>query len=89
VVVSQSAKADNSDLFDYAIKVSASVRNDGGDGEVVFEVTVHQDGKSWTKTQSKYLTAKATSDFEIRFAEVKFFNDFPNCQIRTYALGQE
>lgn len=87
VVVSQNATADNSDFFDYAVKVSASVRNDGGDGEVVFEVTVRQDGKTWTKTQTKRMTAKSTSDFEIRFAEVKLFKDLPNYEIRTYGLG--
>ncbi len=77
----------SSTLGDYSIRVWASVRNDGGDGEVVLEATVYQGEHHWTKTATRRLTAKETARMEIDFDEVALFDADPKYKVWAYPVG--
>lgn len=69
VIVSSFMDGTPSTLTDYAVRVVADVRNDGAEGQIVFEATVFEGNKVWTKTATAVMTAKETRRFEIVFDE--------------------
>jgi len=87
VVVSNGADDSSSKLLEYSLKVWSEVRNDGGAGPVVFEATVFQDGKQWTKTAMHDLQAKQTAHFELVFDEVTLLGSSDKYTVRAYPLG--
>ena len=68
--------------------MEAVIRNDGGNGDVVFEATVYQNGESWTKTIKKYFDSKETSEMKLVFDEVKLFNGKIQTSVRAYQYGK-
>ena len=87
VIVSSKADGSSSTIFDYSMKITGEVRNRGGDGYVVIESLVDQEGQKWTKTKQMYMPSHQTSRFEIVFDEVELFDADPKYSIRAYALG--
>ena len=88
VIVSTKANDSSTKIFDYSIQVFGEVRNEGGDGYVVIEVNVEQNGKSWKKTQQLYIESYQTSKFSIDFDEVKLLDKTPQYSVICYALGR-
>ena len=86
VVVSYNYK-DTSSLFDYKMRVYATIRNDGGNGDVVMEVTVREGRKSWTKTKKEYFNSKQTKTMDIGFTEITLFGN-TRYGIKAYAFGK-
>lgn len=87
VVVSSYADGSSSKLFDYSIKVTGSLRNEGGDGYVVVEATVYQNGHEWTKTDQVFLGAYETTEVEFVFDEVRLLQSAPEYNLQAHALG--
>ncbi len=88
VIVSQDVSDESSRLFEYSAKVQAVIRNDGGDGDIVFEATVYQAGNSWTKSVKKHFTSKETATMELVFDEVKLLNGKIQSSTRVYSFGK-
>ncbi len=88
VVVSSEFDDSSTKLFEYSAKVEAVIRNDGGNGDIVFEATVYQDGNSWTKTAKKYFEAKETSTMVLQFDEVKLLKGEIQSRVRVYSFGK-
>ena len=88
VVVSSQFNDSSTRLFEYSAKVEAVIRNDGGNGDIVFEATVYQGGNSWTKTIKKYFESKETATMELQFDEVEMMNGKIQSQVRAYAFGK-
>ena len=88
IIVSYKANDLSSKLFDYSVQVEATIRNDGGNGDIVFEATVYQDGNTWTKTVKKYFESKETSDMQIIFDEVKLFKGKIQTSVKAYQYGK-
>ncbi len=88
VVVSSNLNDSSTRLFEYSAKVEAVIRNDGGNGDIVLEATVYQDGHTWTKTAKKYFEAKETETMAIQFDEVKLLADDVRGSIRAYPFGK-
>lgn len=84
VIVSSKSSFASSKLFEYSVSVSAVIRNDGGDGNVVLKVTVTQDGNSWTKTSKKFFGSKETAEMELKFDEVKLLGGEIKKRINVY-----
>jgi hypothetical protein len=87
IIVSSKADGSSSKLFEYSVKVSGSVRNDGGDGSIVVEVVLFQGNNSWKKTKQLYLPAYETENFEIIFDEAKLFDTDPKYYIKAFPVG--
>jgi len=88
VVVSSKFNDSSTRLFEYSAKVEAVIRNDGGNGDIVFEATVYQDGNTWTKTAKRYFESKETSTMELQFDEVKMLGGKIQSQVRAYSFGK-
>ncbi len=88
VVVSSNFNDSSTRLFEYSVKVEADIRNDGGNGDIVFKATVYQAGDSWTKTTKKYFESKETATMSLQFDEVKLLNGKIQSQVRAYAFGK-
>lgn len=71
VIVSQGTSESPTGLTDYAILVWTEVRNDGGDGDVVLEVTLLLPGGPVTKTTSQSFRARETARMSIVFREIE------------------
>ncbi len=67
------SKTDNTSswLGNYSYRVCDQIRNDGGDGYVIFEATVHQGEKKWNKTKKRHFQTNETAEMELIFDEVK------------------
>lgn len=87
VIVSSKGSNSTNGILEYSYKVRADISNKGGDGNVVFEATVSQGRKSWTKTMSTYLTSYQTKTVELVFDEAKFISTNPEFTVRAYPLG--
>jgi len=88
MVVSHGADDSSSKLFDYSGKVWAVIRNDGGNGDIVFEATLMQDGKRYTKTKKRYFESKETKRMELVFDEAKLLGEKAKFSSRAYAFGK-
>ncbi len=88
VIVSSKVDDTSLRLGDYSARTRAQIRNDGGNGDVVFEATVHQGEKHWTKTTKRYFQSKQTAEMELIFDEVGFWGSTPLCSMRAYAFGK-
>jgi hypothetical protein len=66
---------DASVLFDYRIKVQCLIKNYGGDGNVVLEVTVIQGNNKYEKLAKRFFKSDETANMEILFPEVEANND--------------
>ena len=66
---------------DYKITVKATVKNDGGPGEVEVKATVTQDGNTWTKTETKMMEKDETAEFALVFDEVKINAGEPTYEV--------
>ena len=88
VIVSQKTNGSSSTLFEYSVKVQAVIRNDGGNGDIVFEATVYQDGNNWTKSTKKYFNSKETATMELQFDEVEFLKGKIQTQVKAYSFGK-
>ncbi|HSP86900.1 MAG TPA: hypothetical protein VLN45_02105 [Ignavibacteriaceae bacterium] len=88
VIVSQKVSDESSQLFEYSVKVEAVIRNDGGDGDIVYEATVYQDGNSWTKPAKKYFGSKETNAIELQFDEVELLNGDFRSSSKVYSFGK-
>jgi hypothetical protein len=88
VIVSNETNGSSSTLFEYSVKVQAVIRNDGGNGDIVFEATVYQEGNNWTKSVKKYFEAKETKTVELIFDEVKFFKGDIHSEVKAYPFGK-
>ena len=75
-------------LFDNNVRVEATIRNDGGSGDIVFEATVYQDGNSWTKTLKKYFDSNETADMKIVFDEVNLMQGKIETSVKAYTDGK-
>lgn len=89
VIVSHSLDYSSTRLFEYSVRVKGDVRNDGGDGYVVVEVILSQDGNEWKKTYQMYMESKQTLPFELVFDEVKLFGSEPSYVVDAYPLGEK
>lgn len=87
VIVSSKADGSSSTVFEFSTQVTGEVRNQGGDGYVVIEAVVSQDGRDWTKTKQIYMPSYQTESFELIFDEVELFDTGPTYSVRAYALG--
>jgi hypothetical protein len=87
VVVSSSADDGSSGFLEYSMRVKTTVSNQGGDGDIVIEVTAYQGENHWTKTKNIHMGASQTDEVEFVFDEVKFFDKDPKYSVRAYALG--
>lgn len=88
VLVSSDADDLSSRLLEYSGRVHASIRNEGGSGNVIFEVTVMQDGHSWTMTALRHFESQETADMEIVFDEISFLGGGFRYTTRAYAFGK-
>jgi hypothetical protein len=88
VIVSSKSSNESSRLFEYSAKVEAVIRNDGGDGDIVFEAIVNQGGNSWTKSAKKYFQSKETASMELQFDEVELLKGEILSQVRVYSFGK-
>jgi len=88
IIVSQKANDLSTKLFEYSVQVEAIIRNDGGNGDVVFEATVYQNDNSWTKTLKKHFESKETAEMKIVFDEVKLFQGEIQTSVKAYAFGK-
>jgi len=87
VIVSSKADGTSSTIFEFSTRVTGEVRNQGGDGYVVIEAVVSQDGTDWTKTKQIYMPSYQTESFELIFDEVELFETGPTYSVRAYRLG--
>ena len=87
VIVNYKANDLTTKIFDNSVRVEATIRNDGGNGDIVFEATVYQNGNSWTKTSKKYFESKETSDMKIVFDEVKLLQGKIETSVKAYSYG--
>lgn len=83
-LVSQGADDSSSTLGEYSVKVWGEIRNDGGPGDVVAEITLVQGDKSFTKTSKQFFDAKETKKVELVFDEAEMFGGTPQYQIEAY-----
>jgi len=86
VLVSKGGDDMSSGLLEYSARAWAEVRNDGGDGKVVFEVTFMQGSESWKKTTTKFMSAHETTRFELVFDEVSLLGGQSKYRVRAYAM---
>ena len=89
VIVSSKADNTSSRLGDYSYRVCAQIRNDGGDGHVVFEAIVRQGEKKWTKTKKRHFQAKEIVEMELIFDEVKLLEFPPGYDTKVYAFKKQ
>lgn len=85
-----SFKGDDSStkLFEYSDILKVQVRNDGGDGNVVFEATVFQGNNHWTKSTREFIGSKETKEMDLQFDEVKLFGGRARAEYRVYPYGK-
>jgi hypothetical protein len=88
VIVSSESSDASSRLFEYSAKVKAVIRNDGGNGDIVFEATVYQGENSWSKSAKKYFESKETATMELQFDEVKMLKGEIQSRVRAYSFGK-
>jgi hypothetical protein len=88
IIVSSKLNDSSTRLFEYSAKVEAVIRNDGGNGDIVFEATVYQKGKSWTKSTKKHFGSKETASMELQFDEVGLLDGEIHSQVRAYSFGK-
>jgi hypothetical protein len=73
VLISSSADNGKSGLINRRTTVYATVKNEGGAGNVLVSFIVTQGGNgSWDRSQSVYLAAGEVSDVEMTFEEVNY-----------------
>ncbi len=70
-VLTQSANADNSNILKMKEKVSATIINDGGNGNILVSFHLVQDGKTYDRTQTISFIAGESKDVEASFDEVR------------------
>ncbi|MFA5803574.1 MAG: hypothetical protein WC879_02925 [Melioribacteraceae bacterium] len=87
-IVSYNASDSQSTLFEYTLLIYAEIRNDGGDGDVVFESTVSQGDQQWTKTTTKHFISKETARMELKFDEVEGLKGKSSYSVKCYRLGK-
>jgi hypothetical protein len=86
-IVSHGCDDDSTRLFEYSVRTWAEVRNDGASGDMVFEATVTEGNKSWTKTKRSKTAAHDTQRFEIVFDEASSRGGEDRCAYRVYGLA--
>ena len=87
-IVSSEVNNSPSTLFEYSALVKAVIRNDGGNGDVVFEATVYQGTNHWTKTVKKHFEAKETANMQLQFDEVEAFKGKYQARVMAYSYGK-
>lgn len=87
VIVSYEGDDLSSGLLDYSMRVFGVIRNDGGSGNIVFEVTVYEGDKTWTKTKVEYFNSKETKELKLVFDEVHLFGS-GKYSVRAYPYGK-
>lgn len=87
-IVSYNASDSESTLFEYTVLIYAEIRNDGGDGDVVFESTVSQGNQQWTKTATKHFISKETARMQLKFDEVEGLKGKSSYSVKCYPLGK-
>ena len=65
----------------------ATIRNDGGNGDIVMEVLVTEGRKQWTKTKKAYFTSKETKTLSLKFDEVTLLGS-GRYFVDAYAFGK-
>jgi len=88
IVVSTAADHSSSTLLEYSAKIWAEVRNDGGDGTIAMEATFSQNGKTFTKTTTKYFKSLETLKMEIVFDEAEFLGGESNYSVNVFPYGK-
>lgn len=73
VLITSRADGSKSGLFKQRTTVWATVQNQGGDGNVLVEFHVYQDGNDYDRTKQVYLRSNESQDLEVTFNEVKMF----------------
>ncbi|MFH1226829.1 MAG: hypothetical protein V1701_02860 [Planctomycetota bacterium] len=69
VIVSASDNTGGSTLTDYCRTIVAQIRNDGGSGDVVVEITYSEGARSWTKSRRESFTTNETKSVSMVFNE--------------------
>lgn len=88
VVVSSEGNDLSSSLLEYSEQLIVNVRNDGGDGVVLFEATMIQDGKRYTKTTTQYFAARETKTMKIVFDEAELLSGPGTFEYRVSAFSK-
>jgi len=71
VVVSSHTDTGGTTMTDYCRTIIADIRNDGGNGDVVIEITYGERGQRWTKSVRQAFTANETKAVSIIFSEAQ------------------
>lgn len=69
VVVSTRTSTANSSLTDFCQTITADIRNDGGNGDIVIEMKYSEGAQTWTKSKREGFTANETKIISIDFTE--------------------
>ena len=69
------------DVGSYYTYVDVSAHNYGGDGTAIIWVTVTQDGKQWTQSQSIYLASRESKDLTFTFRGPSFWGSTTYSQV--------
>ena len=71
VVVSSHTDTGGTTMTDYCRTITAEVRNDGGNGDVVVNITYKERGQEWTKSSRQSFTANETKKISMVFPEAQ------------------
>ena len=69
VIVSTRNSSDKSKLTDYIATITADIRNDGGNGEIVIEIKYMEGTQAWTKSTRERFTTNETKSVSLDFPE--------------------
>lgn len=85
-VISYGCDDSTSTLFEYSVVIKGSIRNEGGDGNIVIEAILYQGTKNLKKTEKYHISEFETIDFRIVFDEAELLGDKISCTVSTYAV---
>ncbi|ABZ94655.1 Hypothetical protein LBF_2158 [Leptospira biflexa serovar Patoc strain 'Patoc 1 (Ames)'] len=74
--------------LEYSTRVITSIRNLGGEGNVVVESIVQQGNQMWPKSELLFLSPQQTKETQIAFDETSIFGERIKCSSRTYSYSK-
>lgn len=70
-VVSSSTNSNGTTLTNYCRTIVAEIRNDGGNGDVVVDITYKERGMEWVKSSRQNFSANETKKVSMEFSEAQ------------------
>ena len=74
------------DEDDYGLRITGVVKNIGGDGYIVVESRVSQNGKEYIQKEQVYIESFDSAEFELEFHDVNLLQQSPNCEVLAYSV---